>query len=194
MLDLALLAPTSPTISTADILSSSFNTANTSTSVLGQSRRPAILTYASSLVEHAYKLSNLPWYMIGWKKESEALEVSMFEGVQFAKGWRNIPDQVKIVIEADEKMQFYEVSVKIRARFQGLRQVIIFTARCSCVNHWTDGSSTITELAPSLSSPQLSSASLFARLRLSTLSSLFGSRPTPKLNGAQNRQSRPSPS
>ena len=59
--------------------------------------------------------------MIGWKKESEVLEVSMFEGVEFARGWRNIPGFVKVVVEAEEKMQFYEVGVKIVARFGGLR-------------------------------------------------------------------------
>ena len=121
MIQLVLLAPSYPKVSTADILPSSFGTENSSTTILSQSSRPAILTYTSPLVEHAQKLSNLPWYVIGWKRESEALEVSMFEGVRFAKGWRNIPDRVNVVVEADEKMQFYEVVVKIRARFQGLR-------------------------------------------------------------------------
>ena len=58
---------------------------------------------------------------MGWKKESEVLEVSMFEGVEFAKGWRNIPQEVKVVVDADKKMQFYEVGIKIAARFSGLR-------------------------------------------------------------------------
>ena len=124
MIDLALLAPGSPpTASPANILPSAFGAAssNASATVLSQSRRPAILTYTSPLVEHASKLSNLPWYVIGWKTESEALEISMFEGVQFAKGWKNIPDRAQVVVEADEKMQFYGVSLRIRARFQGLR-------------------------------------------------------------------------
>ena len=121
MIDLTLLAPSSPTVSTADILPSSFGSTNGSATVLSQSRRPAILTYASPLVDHALRLTNLPWYVVGWKKEAEALEVSMFEGVQFAKGWRNIPDRARVVVEADEKMQFYEVCIKVRARFQGLR-------------------------------------------------------------------------
>lgn len=59
--------------------------------------------------------------MMGWKKESEVLEVTMFEGVEFSKGWKNIPDMVKVVVEADKKMQFYDVGVKIVARFGGLR-------------------------------------------------------------------------
>ena len=49
------------------------------------------------------------------------LEVSMFEGVEFARGSKNVPDNVQVVIEADEKMQFYEVGISIVARFGGLR-------------------------------------------------------------------------
>ena len=45
----------------------------------------------------------------------------MFEGVEFARGGRNVPGWVKVVVEAEEKMQFYEVGVKIVARFRGLR-------------------------------------------------------------------------
>lgn len=45
----------------------------------------------------------------------------MFEGVVFARGWRNLPQSVKVVIDADEKMQFYEISIKIVAKFSGLR-------------------------------------------------------------------------
>ena len=63
----------------------------------------------------------LPWHVLGWKKESELLEISMFEGVEFPKGWKNIPNTVKVVVEADEKMHFYEVGIKIVARFGGLR-------------------------------------------------------------------------
>ena len=47
----------------------------------------------------------------------------MFEGVEFAKGWRNVPDRVIVVVEAEEKMQFYGLMVKITARFSGLRYV-----------------------------------------------------------------------
>lgn len=61
--------------------------------------------------------------MLGWRKESEVLEIGMFEGVEFAKGWRNVPDRVQVIVEAGETMQFYEVGVKIVARFGGLRYV-----------------------------------------------------------------------
>ena len=68
---------------------------------------------------------------MGWKKESEVLEVKMFEGVEFARGWRNVPNTARVIIEADEKMQFYEVGIKIDARFGGLRYVLK-THRGSC--------------------------------------------------------------
>ena len=121
MLDLALLAPSDSISSPADLVSSALVSRNTSGSVLALSRRPAILTYASPIIDTASKLSSLPWFMLGWRKESEVLEVNMFEGVMFSKGWRNVPDKVQVIVEADEKMQFYEVGIKIVARFGGLR-------------------------------------------------------------------------
>jgi len=122
MIDLALLAP-SVLSSASSYLPSPISTANASNSILALSRRPAILTYASPIIDTAHKLSGLPWYMLGWRKESEVLEISMFEGVEFAKGWRNVPDRVQVIVEAGEKMQFYEVGVKVVARFGGLRYV-----------------------------------------------------------------------
>ncbi len=121
MLDLSLLAPEVTTSS--DIVTSSLY-GNSSASVLARSRRPAILTYASPIVDTANTLSGLPWHVLGWKKESELLEVEMLEGVEFAKGWANVPQSVKVVVEADEKMQFYEVGIRIIARFGGLRWIL----------------------------------------------------------------------
>jgi seipin len=119
MLDLSLLSP--PLASALDTRLSSLMPLNNHTQVLAHSRRSAILTYASPIIDTANTLSGLPWYLIGWKRESDVLEVKMFEGVEFAKGWRNVPQEVKVVVEADKKMQFYEVGVKIVARFKGLR-------------------------------------------------------------------------
>lgn len=122
MLDLSLHSPSAPSQAPSiDIQTFSASASNTSTSLLARSRRPAILTYTSPIVGAAKTLSGLPWHVMGWRKESEVLEVSMFEGVDFARGWRNVPGWVKVVVEADEKMQFYEVGVKIMARFGGLR-------------------------------------------------------------------------
>lgn len=82
------------------------------------------MTYVSPLVDTASTLSGIPFYVLGWKHESEVLEISVFEGVEFVRGWTNIPRFVKVAIEADEKMQFYEVGVKIVARFGGLRWLV----------------------------------------------------------------------
>ena len=120
MLDLALLAPNKKP--TSDVGTSVFG--NNSGSVLARSRRPAILTYASPIVDTANTLSGLPLHLLGWKKESEVLEVGMFEGLEFAKGWANVPQSVNIIVEADQIMQFYEVSIRIIARFGGLRWIL----------------------------------------------------------------------
>ena len=121
MIDLSLFSASAILSSPADLIPSSVAATNTSSSILARSRRPAILTYSSPIVDTAHKLSGLPWYVLGWKKESEVLEVSMFEGVQFARGPKNVPDKVQVVIEADEKMQFYELGISIVAQFGGLR-------------------------------------------------------------------------
>ena len=121
MLNVALLAPP-PKPST--ITDPHHVAISSNTTILAHSRRPAILTYVSPLVDTASTLSGIPFYVLGWKTESEVLEVPIFEGVEFAKGWMNIPRNVKVVVEADEKMQFYEVGVKIVARFSGLRWMV----------------------------------------------------------------------
>ena len=122
MLDASLLAPLKASSSTPSIPATSITSPKTT--LLAHSRRPAILTYVSPLVDTASTLSGIPFYVLGWKHESEVMEISVFEGVEFAKGWRNIPRYVKVAIEADEKMQFYEVGVRILARFGGLRWVV----------------------------------------------------------------------
>ncbi|KAI4196408.1 MAG: hypothetical protein LQ350_006594 [Teloschistes chrysophthalmus] len=96
--------------------------------ILAQSRRPAILTYSSAIVDAASTLTGLPWYVLGWKSESEVLEVPMFEGVEFPRGGGggNVPRSLELVVESggEGKMQFYEVGVRIVARFGGLRWIM----------------------------------------------------------------------
>lgn len=48
----------------------------------------------------------------------------MFEDLPFAKGFSNVPQSARVVIEADEKMQFYEVRLQIIAKLGGLRWVL----------------------------------------------------------------------
>ncbi|KAL1848189.1 CCR4-NOT core subunit cdc39 [Paecilomyces lecythidis] len=112
MLDLSLHSRPSKSIMTA---------ANTSTQVLSHSRRPAILTYASSVVDTAHKVSRLPFYVFGWRREAEILEVNMMEQVEFAKGWRNLPGSLRLEIQSTERMQVYGAKVKFLAKYTGLR-------------------------------------------------------------------------
>ena len=137
MIDLALLAPETRPGATTDYIYDTLTTAKNddddpsnlgvataaaaAPTVLAKSRRPAIMTYASPVVGTAHQLGLLPWYVLGWRRESETLDVKMLEGVVFARGAKAVPDRVRVVIEADDKMQFYEVAVRIRARFGGLR-------------------------------------------------------------------------
>lgn len=127
MLDLSLLAPPPPPATSSSTALKSGPDLSLDV-VLAHSRRPAILKYVSPIIDTANTISALPWHILGWRRsEKEVLEVSMFEGLVFARGgWRNQPHSVKVIIEADEKMQFYETSIKIVAKFSGLRYLFIF--------------------------------------------------------------------
>lgn len=46
----------------------------------------------------------------------------MFEGLEFRRG--GVPDQVQVLVEADEKMQFYSASIKVHAKLRGLRWML----------------------------------------------------------------------
>jgi seipin len=89
--------------------------------VLARSRRPAILTYRSYVIEHVHRLLRLPLYLIGWHTESENIEISMMESVEFDKGVRNIPTSVKIELRSRHPLEVYTVSVRFSARLEGLR-------------------------------------------------------------------------
>ncbi len=122
MLDLSLVSAETAT-STAEKPTSSALRNDGHGMVIARSRRPAILTYASAILETANTLSGLLWVLIGWRKEGESLEVKMFEGVEFGKGLKNVPQSARVVIEAAEKMQFYELRIKFIAKIGGLRSV-----------------------------------------------------------------------
>ncbi|PKY08195.1 hypothetical protein P168DRAFT_323373 [Aspergillus campestris IBT 28561] len=97
---------------------------DTSTPSIAQSRRPGILTYTSPLVDTASRISFMPLYLVGWKREVEKLEVPMMEQVQFARGPRNLPGCACLKIESKEDMQFYSAKLQFRARFTGLRRIM----------------------------------------------------------------------
>jgi hypothetical protein len=90
---------------------------------LAESRRPAILTYASPLVDTANRFWRLPFYVFGWKREAQTLRVTMMEGVEFTKGKKNVPAALRLEIQSLERMQIYSATVRCDARFKGLRYV-----------------------------------------------------------------------
>lgn len=112
MIDLTLYSP-----ETASVLPTTANSQNR----ISHSRRPAILTYTSPLVDVARRLVRLPLYVVGWRREAETLEVSMMEKVEFARGSRNRPQSLRLEIQSEKNMQVYSAHVKFRARFTGLR-------------------------------------------------------------------------
>lgn len=92
--------------------------------ILASSRRSAILTYYSPVVDLARKATELHWLILGWRLEAETLEIPVFDGVSFAKGWRNIPDTMQIQVQSPARMQVYEATVIFKARFRGLRWIM----------------------------------------------------------------------
>jgi len=109
--------------------------------VLATSRRPAILPYRSPLVDLAYKFTELHWYLLGFRQEAETLRVSMFESVEFPKGWRNVPATLKLEIQSTRQMQVYSAKAIFRARFRGLRWLMynhrIISAAVFIGGFWT---------------------------------------------------------
>ncbi|KAI4729618.1 hypothetical protein E4T49_02623 [Aureobasidium sp. EXF-10728] len=97
---------------------------STTTKVLASSRRSAILTYYSPVVDLARKATELHWLILGWRLEAETLDIPVFNGVSFAKGWRNVPDTMQIQVQSSARMQIYEANVVFKARFQGLRWIM----------------------------------------------------------------------
>lgn len=111
MLDLVLLSAPTNTILGANLTSN----------VVGRSRRAAMLTYASPMVELAHRLYQMPFYLIGWRKEAETIEVSMLESIEFTKGLKNLPQLLQLEIQSKQSLQIYYAKVKFIARLKGLR-------------------------------------------------------------------------
>ncbi|OQD85913.1 hypothetical protein PENANT_c009G04338 [Penicillium antarcticum] len=88
---------------------------------IAHARRPALLTYASPLVDVAQRTARLPFYVVGWKREAEVLEVSIMEELEFDRGMGNLPQSLRLEIQSDLKMQVYFAKVEFRARLTGLR-------------------------------------------------------------------------
>jgi len=115
MLDLQLLAPTAPGV---------MGEPSIKAEVLAHETRPAILTYHSQTMEHIHRAAALPLYVVGLRHESEVLNVMMMEGIQFEKGWRNVPASARLELRSAKALQVYEAQVVFTARLHGLRYVM----------------------------------------------------------------------
>ena len=51
------------------------------------------------------------------------MEVKMFESVEFARGWKNVPSAVRVRVETlgSREVEVYGVTVKFGAKLGGLR-------------------------------------------------------------------------
>ena len=112
------------------------------TGLLAHSRRPAILTYYSPHVDLIQKATQLHWYILGWRNEAETLVIDLFESVEFAKGWRNVPSTLRLEVQSTTRaqMQIYKAKVLFRARFHGLRWLMynyrVFSAAVFILSFW----------------------------------------------------------
>lgn len=91
-----------------------------------QARKPAIMTYSSSLIDTARRISRMPLYVFNLKREAETLKINMMERVKFSKGKRHVPKSLKLAIQSRERMQFYTASVRFDAKFTGLRYAPLY--------------------------------------------------------------------
>lgn len=129
MLDVALLAPEKAsknkagTGSLLETVKDGLTPLHTSESapVLARSRRSAILQYRSMPVEMVHRITQLPWYMLGIRHESEKLTIDVFERASFAKGAESVPAALKLEVQSSGRMQVYSARAIFRARFRGLR-------------------------------------------------------------------------
>jgi seipin len=95
--------------------------------VLVQETRPAILKYHSQTMDHVHKAAALPLYVLGLREESESLALVLLDGVEFARGWRNIPATARLELQSETKLQVYSAKIVFTARLKGLRHDALFT-------------------------------------------------------------------
>ncbi|OJD22801.1 hypothetical protein ACJ73_05850 [Blastomyces percursus] len=117
MLDLAL-------VSTTDTSTNTNGETSTEENIIAWSRRPAILTYASPMVDTARRVSKMPLYVLGWQREAEKLKVNMMGRVEFARKRGAMPKMLRLEIRSDERMQVYNAIVRFDAKFSGLRWIM----------------------------------------------------------------------
>ena len=125
MLSLTLLSPSYNPPSLTTVPPTTLQPSHSSTilpsEILFISRRPALLTYTSRLVSLSERLLFLPLYTLGFRRESEVLNIPMAESAIFKKGYKNIPAYIILELQTGQQVQVYDVRVLFTARFGGLR-------------------------------------------------------------------------
>jgi hypothetical protein len=143
MLDMVMLAPTyRPFATTQGDVYLNARESIPKDAILFSSRRPAILTYHSEIVSLSKEIASLPWYILGLHRNAEKLEINMAEGVSFPKGWQNIPNNVYLELQGrGQDIQVYDLQLKLRARFRGLKWLMynhrIFSFLVGTTAFWT---------------------------------------------------------
>ena len=108
-----------------------------SSTPLHQSRRAAILTYTSPLINRLSLLTFSPLYILGFLHEKETIQVPMFESVVFPRGWRNLPASLRFELHAPssfhptstngppakekKNLEVYDATIHFITRLRGLR-------------------------------------------------------------------------
>ncbi|KAK3679388.1 hypothetical protein LTR78_000949 [Recurvomyces mirabilis] len=122
MLEVSMLAPREGAFSSiAEKVQAGMTSGTTEPGVLATSRRSAILQYRSPIIELVYKLTEIHWYLLNVRSESDKLRVLIFEGVEFSRGARNVPRTMRLEIQSTERLRVYDAKAVFRARFHGLR-------------------------------------------------------------------------
>lgn len=125
MLDLSLLSPSYKPAAQDSSIPFANRAEIPADAILFSSRRPTILTYHSPLIRLSKQVTALPWYILGLRKDSETLVVEMVESVQFPRGWRNVPGSVYVEVQGrGQDIQIYDMQLKLRAKFWGLRWIM----------------------------------------------------------------------
>ncbi|EMD89367.1 hypothetical protein COCHEDRAFT_18338 [Bipolaris maydis C5] len=108
--------------------------------VLARSKRPAILTYRSRILEMMYRFMRLPLYLLGMHTESEHITIKMMESIMFEPGHRNVPSSLRLELRSKAPLEVYRASVHITARLEGIRWLMyryrILSAILGILSFW----------------------------------------------------------
>jgi hypothetical protein len=98
---------------------------NSANATLAISSRPAILTYTSPIISASLTVLNSPFFITGFKRESETLLVPVMERFEFPAGRGSRPRWAVVEITPDNRIQVYSTKLMLVAQFEGVRYAFI---------------------------------------------------------------------